>query len=114
MVINYLFIFFLLLGDVMGKATIFLLTTYLFALTMSLYGCVAGILNKGHLLMETAGSGIGFVLGAISLYGICTQAHEVTETVRCPTVVTLFMVHEYVMWVTVVRQWKEVSWLVWG
>lgn len=70
------------LGVVMGKATVFFLSLHLFALTMSLYGCLAGILTKGHSVMESAGLGIGFMFGAASLYGICSMAHETTATVR--------------------------------
>jgi hypothetical protein len=66
----------------MGKATIFFLVSYLFALTASLYGCLAGFLTKGPSLMEYAGSGIGFAMGALSLYRVCIKAHEVTYTVR--------------------------------
>jgi len=66
----------------MGKATVFFLVTHLFALTASLYSCLAGILTKGHSLMESAGTGIGFALGSISLYRVCIRAHQVTHTVR--------------------------------
>ncbi|XP_021915038.1 gustatory and odorant receptor 21a-like isoform X2 [Zootermopsis nevadensis] len=68
-------------GVVMGKATVFFLSLHLFALTMSLYGCLAGILTKGHSVMESAGLGIGFMFGAASLYGICSMAHETTATI---------------------------------
>jgi hypothetical protein len=66
----------------MGKTTIFFLVSYLFALTMSLYGCLAGFLTKGPSLMESAGSGIGFAMGVLTLYGVCIKADEVTHTVR--------------------------------
>jgi hypothetical protein len=66
----------------MGKATIFYLVSYLFALTASLYGCLAGFLTKGHSLVESAATGIGFAMGALSFYGVCIRAHEVTHTVR--------------------------------
>jgi hypothetical protein len=98
----------------MGKATIFFLVAYLFAVTLSLYGSLAGILNKGQILLEYAGSGVAFVLGVSTFYGICSKAHEVTHTVRYHTVVIPFVVHEYIMWITVLRQWKDASWLVWG
>ena len=66
----------------MGKATIFFLVSYLFVLTASLYACLAGFLTKGHSLMESAASGVGFAIGALSLYSVCVRAHEVTHTVR--------------------------------
>lgn len=66
----------------MGKATLFYMVSYLFALTASLYSCLAGFLTKGHSLMESAASGIGFAIGALSLYSVCKRAHEATHTVR--------------------------------
>jgi len=66
----------------MGKATLFFLVSYLFALTTALYGCLAGFLTKGHSLMESAAPGIGFAMGALSLYTVCIRAHHVTHTVR--------------------------------
>jgi len=98
----------------MGKATVFYLVSYLFALTASLYGCLAGFLTKGHSLMVSAGTGFGFAMGALSLYGVCIRAHDVTHTVRSHNLLVPFSVHEYIMWMTVLRYWKEVSWDAWG
>jgi hypothetical protein len=81
----------------MGKATVFYMVSYLFALTASLYVCLAGFLTKGHSLMESAASGIGFVMGAVSLYIVCFRAHEVTHTVREHDLLVPFIVHEYIM-----------------
>jgi hypothetical protein len=78
----------------MGKATIFFMVSYLFGLTASLYGCLAGILTNGHSLIETAGSGIGFFIGAMSLWAVCNRAHEVTHTVRYRNLVVPLSVHE--------------------
>jgi len=66
----------------MGKATVFYLVSYLFALTASLYGCLAGFLTKGHSSMESAVSGFGFAIGTLSLFIVCIRAHQVTHTVR--------------------------------
>jgi hypothetical protein len=66
----------------MGIATLFFMVSYLFLLAASLYSCLAGFLTKGHSLMESAGSGIGFTIGVISMYAVCRRAHEVTHTVR--------------------------------
>jgi hypothetical protein len=82
MAMNNMFKFLLLLGNVLGKATVFFLVSYIFALNASLYGCLGGILTKGHSVMESVGLGIGFTFGALSLYEICIKAHQVTDTVR--------------------------------
>jgi hypothetical protein len=66
----------------MGKATLFYLVSYLFALSASLYGCLVGFLTKGHSLAESASSGIGFALCALSVFAVCIRADEVTHTVR--------------------------------
>ena len=66
----------------MGKATVFFLVTCLFALTASLYCFLAGILTKGHSLIGSLGTGLGFALVAVSLYSACFRAHQVTRTVR--------------------------------
>jgi hypothetical protein len=66
----------------MGKATIFFMISYLFGLTASLYSCLAGILTNGRSLVESAGSGVFFAIGGISLWVVCFRAHEVTRTVR--------------------------------
>jgi hypothetical protein len=78
----------------MGKATLFLLVTYLFALTTSLYGCLAGIFTR-HSLIKSAGSGIGFVCTAATFYGVCSKAHLVTHTVRHHVVFVAVTVLEY-------------------
>jgi hypothetical protein len=99
---------------VLGKATVFFMVSYLFALTTALYGCLAGFLTKGHSLMESAGSGIGFTICAFTLYRACVRAHEVTHTVRYNNLLLHFIVHEYIMCMTVLRQWKDVLWDAWG
>jgi hypothetical protein len=66
----------------MGKATLFFLSVYVFSLTSCLYGCLAGILSKTHSVVELAGQGLGFTISVLTLYWMCSRAHEVTETVR--------------------------------
>jgi hypothetical protein len=54
----------------------------IFELNASLYGCLGGILTKGHSVLESAGLGIAFIFGASSLYWTCAKAHHVTDSVR--------------------------------
>jgi hypothetical protein len=79
--LHYVYIF-SLIGNVMGKATVFLLVACIFAHNASLYGCLAGILTKGQSVMESVGMGVAFVFGIASLYRTCSKAHQVTDTVR--------------------------------
>jgi hypothetical protein len=75
-------IFSVLLGNVMGKLTIFFLASCIFANNAALYGCLGGILIKGHSVLESVGLGVAFVFGTASIYVICSTAHQVTDTVR--------------------------------